>query len=80
VVVRQGRLLHGLGGSDAPALSSLTLRRALPVPRAGAASPVQVAEAIIGFVSREQGAANWLSDFDPEHLRAQVGAAPHPST
>ncbi|KIZ06891.1 hypothetical protein MNEG_1064 [Monoraphidium neglectum] len=41
----------------------------------GAASPVQVAEAIIGFVSREQGAANWLSDFDPEHLRAQAAAS-----
>jgi hypothetical protein len=32
-----------------------------------------VAEAIIKFLGSEAGAANWLCDFRPDHLRAQVG-------
>jgi len=41
--------------------------------RSGAITPVDVAEAIIGFLEREEGAAHWLCEWHPEHLRAQVG-------
>lgn len=38
----------------------------------GEITPSVVVDEIIRFVEREEGAANWLCDFRPAHLRAQV--------
>ncbi|KAI8469633.1 MAG: amidase signature domain-containing protein [Monoraphidium minutum] len=41
----------------------------------GEVTPSEVVDAVIRFVEREEGAANWLCDFRPAHLRAQAEAS-----
>ena len=41
----------------------------------GEVTPAAVADAVLAFLETERGAANWLCELHPDHVRAQAAAA-----